>query len=77
MLPSVDDRSELCPPVVNFFEKISTHLLTVLIIGAIVQIEQRKRKRIPNPEVPNTTLRIASIVLKYSFHIYERRYDLC
>lgn len=27
MLPSVDDRSELCPPVVNFFEKISTHLL--------------------------------------------------
>ena len=77
MLPSVDDRSELCPPVVNFFEKISTHLLTVLIIGAIVQIEQRKRKRIPNPEVPNTTPRIASIVLKYSFHIYERRYDLC
>ena len=58
-------------------EKISTHLLTVLIIGAIVQIEQRKRKRSPNPEVPNTTLRIASIVLKYSFHIYERRYDLC
>ena len=76
----MDDRSELCPPVVNFFEKISTLLLTVLIIGAIVQIEQieqRKRKRIPNPEVPNTTLRIASIVLKYSFHIYERRYDLC
>lgn len=25
-------------------QKISTHLLTVLIIGAIVQIEQRKRK---------------------------------
>ena len=77
MLPSVDDRRELCPPVVNFFEKISTQLLTVLIIGDIVQIEQRKRKRILNPEVPNTTLRIASIVLKYSFHIYERRYDLC
>ena len=77
MLPSVDDRSELCPPVVNFFEKISTHLLTVLIMRAIVQIEQRKGKRIPNPEVPNTTLRIVSIVLKYSFHIYERRYDLC
>ena len=77
MLPSVDDRRELCPPVVNFFEKNSTQPLTVLIIGDIVQIEQRKRKRIPNPEVPNTTLRIASIVLKYSFHIYERRYDLC
>ena len=77
MLPSVDDRRELCPPVVNFFEKNSTHLLTVLIICDIVQIEQRKRKRILNPEVPNTTLRIASIVLKYSFHIYERRYDLC
>ena len=73
----MDDRRELCPPVVNFFEKISTHLLTVLIIGDIVQIEQRKRKRILNPEVQNTTLRIASIVLKYSFHIYERRYDLC
>lgn len=77
MLPSVDDRRELCPPVVNFFEKNSTQLLTVLIIGDIVQIEQMKRKRILNPEVPNTTLRIASIVLKYSFHIYERRYDLC
>lgn len=77
MLPLVDDRRELCPPVVNFFEKNSTQLLTVLIIGDIVQIEQRKRKRILNPEVPNTTLRIASIVLKYSFHIYERRYDLC
>ena len=25
-------------------QKISTHLLTVLIIGAIVQLEQRKRK---------------------------------
>lgn len=77
MLPSVDDRRDLCLPVVNFFEKISTHHLTVLIIGAIVQIEQRRRKRIQNPEVPNTTLRIASIVLKYSFHIHERRYDLC
>lgn len=73
----MDDRRELCPPLVNFFEKNSTQLLTVLIIGDIVQIEQRKRKRILNPEVPNTTLRIASIVLKYSFHIYERRYDLC
>lgn len=73
----MDDKRELCPPVVNFFEKNSTQLLTVLIIGDIVQIEQRKRKRILNPEVPNTTLRIASIVLKYSFHIYERRYDLC
>ena len=73
----VDDRRDLCLPVVNFFEKISTQPLTVLIIGAIVQIEQRKRKRILNPEVPNTTLRIYSIVLKYSFHIYERRYDLC
>ena len=73
----MDDRRELCPPVVNFFEKNSTQGLTVLIIGDIVQIEQRKRKRILNPEVPNTTLRIASIVLKYSFHIYERRYDLC
>ena len=73
----MDDRRELCPPVVNFFEKNSTQVLTVLIIGDIVQIEQRKRKRILNPEVPNTTLRIASIVLKYSFHIYERRYDLC
>ena len=73
----MDDRRELCPPVVNFFEKNSTQLLTVLIIGDIVQIEQKKRKRILNPEVPNTTLRIASIVLKYSFHIYERRYDLC
>ncbi len=73
----MDDRRDLCLPVVNFFEKISTHPLTVLIIGAIVQIEQRKRKRILNPEVPNTTLRIASIVLKYSFHIHERRYDLC
>ena len=73
----MDDRRELCPPVVNFFEKNSTQLLTVLIIGDIVQIEQRKRKRILNPEVTNTTLRIASIVLKYSFHIYERRYDLC
>ena len=73
----MDDRRELCPPVVNFFEKNSTQLLTVLIIGDIVQIEQRKRNRSLNPEVPNTTLRIASIVLKYSFHIYERRYDLC
>lgn len=26
----MDDRSELCPPVVNFFEKISTHLLARL-----------------------------------------------
>ena len=58
----MDDRRELCPPVVNFFEKNSTQLLTVLIIGDIVQIEQRKRKRILNHEVPNTTLRIASIV---------------
>ena len=29
----------------NFFEKISTHLLTVLIMRAIVQIEQRKRDK--------------------------------
>ena len=28
-----------------FTKKISTHLLTVLIIGAIVQIEQRKRNK--------------------------------
>ena len=28
-----------------FFEKISTHLLTVLIMRAIVQIEQRKRDK--------------------------------
>ena len=55
MLPSVDDRSELCPPVVNFFEKISTHLLTVLIMRAIVQIEQRKgNEKKGSPEsVPN------------------------
>jgi hypothetical protein len=26
-------------------QKISTHLLTVLILGAIVQIEQRKREK--------------------------------
>ena len=26
-------------------QKISTHLLTVLIIGAIVQLEQRKRDK--------------------------------
>ena len=26
-------------------KKISTHLLTVLILGAIVQIEQRKREK--------------------------------
>ena len=55
MLPSVDDRSELCPPVVNFFEKISTHLLTVLIMRARVQIEQRKgNEKKGSPEsVPN------------------------
>ena len=29
----------------KFFEKISTHLLTVLIMRAIVQIEQRKRDK--------------------------------
>lgn len=58
-------------------KKISTQVLTVLIIGAILQIEQRKRNRNPNPEVQNTTLRISPIVLKYSFHICERRYDLC
>ena len=29
----------------KFFEKISTHLLTVLTLGAIVQIEQRKRRK--------------------------------
>ena len=29
----------------KFFEKISTHLLTVLIMSAIVQIEQRKRDK--------------------------------
>ena len=28
-----------------FFEKISTHILTVLIMRAIVQIEQRKRDK--------------------------------
>ena len=28
----------------NLHKKISTHLLTLLIIGAIVQLEQRKRK---------------------------------
>ena len=28
----------------NLHKKISTHLLTVLIIGAIVQLEQRKRE---------------------------------
>lgn len=28
----------------NFSQKISTHPLTVLIIGAIVQLEQRKRE---------------------------------
>ncbi len=29
----------------KFFKKISTHLLTVLIIHAIVQIEQRKKDK--------------------------------
>ena len=29
----------------NLHKRISTHLLTVLIIGAIVQIEQRKRDK--------------------------------
>ena len=29
----------------KFFKKISTHLLTVLIMHAIVQIEQRKRDK--------------------------------
>ena len=39
----------------NFFEKISTHLLTVLIMRAIVQIEQRKgNEKKGSPEsVPN------------------------
>ncbi len=29
----------------KFFKKISTHILTVLIMHAIVQIEQRKRDK--------------------------------
>ena len=31
--------------VYKFFKKISTHLLTVLIMRAIVQVEQRKRDK--------------------------------
>ena len=39
----------------KFFEKISTHILTVLIMRAIVQIEQRKgNEKKGSPEsVPN------------------------
>ena len=39
----------------KFFKKISTHLLTVLIMRAIVQIEQRKgNEKKGSPEsVPN------------------------
>ena len=41
--------------VYKFFKKISTHLLTVLIMRAIVQIEQRKgNEKKGSPEsVPN------------------------
>ena len=35
-------------------EKISTHLLTVLIISAILQLEQRKRKKFRTSFVPVT-----------------------
>ena len=38
----------------KFFKKISTHLLTVLIVNVIVQLEQRKRGKkkelLRNPE---------------------------
>ena len=35
-------------------EKISTHLLTVLVISAILQLEQRKRKKFRTLFVPVT-----------------------
>ena len=60
----------------NLHKIISTHLLTVLIIGAIVQLEQRKRNKrnegnrrkvpegVPNPElVMLATLETTSRVL--------------
>ena len=42
----------------NLHKIISTHLLTVLIIGAILQLEQRKgnkkKEKVPNPQGSGT-----------------------
>ena len=62
----------------KFFKKISTHLLTVLIMCAIVQIEQRKRdKRKGIPDVRRTRNdNTADWIVKIQ-GAFERRYDLC
>ena len=59
-------------------QKISTHLLTVLIMRAIVQIEQRKRdKRKDLPDVQRTLNdNTADWIFKIQ-RAFERRYDLC
>ena len=59
------------------FQKISTHLLTVLIIRAILQVEQRKRDKelkIQTSEIPKfqqTTPRNSPIVLIINFYHLE------
>lgn len=46
------------PYEIKNFKKISTHLLTVLIIGVILQLEQRKgnkkKEKVPNPQGSGT-----------------------
>ena len=57
---------------------ISTHLLTVLIMRVILQIEQRKRdKRKYLPDVQRTLNdNTADWIVKIQ-RAFERRYDLC
>ena len=65
----------------TFYKKISTQGLTVLIIGAIVQLEQRKRNKKKSSEsgvenVDNTQEQSESAWLDFKIS-FERRYDLC
>ena len=62
----------------NLHKIISTHLLTVLIMRVILQIEQRKRdKRKGIPDVRRTRNdNTADWIVKIQ-GAFERRYDLC
>ena len=62
----------------NLHKIISTHLLTVLTMRVILQIEQRKRdKRKGIPDVRRTRNdNTADWIVKIQ-GAFERRYDLC
>ena len=56
----------------KFSQKISTHLLTVLILGVITVIEQRKGNKRKVPKASGSDLTSKQIVLRI-----ERMDDLC